>query len=276
MNYTKKVPGGWMSKAFTTGDMRSVPIGWRTGPPNFVGVGSGSAGTTWWYNLLLEHPNIVANRLESKELQYFYHFGYHDPEQAMLETYRLAFAAPANHVCGEWSPGYLFHPFAIDYLKQAAPNTKIIAIIRNPIDRFFSVLNRTLTRRTRFLNLDGEKAYVFKTYSLFPAAAANCLYADAFRRLLNKFDRSQILVLQYERCKQDPAEEISRTYKFLQVESSYRPRLLTTVINPSSHSLPKLLPEERIKLANYFYEDVSRLVNMFPELDISLWPDLAG
>ena len=34
------------------------PPGWRTGPPDFVGVGAQRSGTTWWYRLLLDHPRI--------------------------------------------------------------------------------------------------------------------------------------------------------------------------------------------------------------------------
>jgi len=264
---------GWTKRKFTPGDMHPVPAGWRVGPPDYVGIGLGSAGTTWWHRLLLEHPGIVPNRLAAKELQYFYHFGYQGPGERDLETYRCAFAAPEHCVCGEWSPGYLHYPFAINYLKQAAPDTRILIMLRNPIDRFFSVLNRTCTRRVKALGLEGEAAYLFKTYSLFPAAISNCLCADAIERLFGEFERSNILVLQYERCKRSPEEEIARTYRFLQVDPGYRPKSISQVINPTRHLFRPLTAGERGRLACYYSEDVRRLARMLPEVDVSLWPD---
>ncbi len=41
------------------------------------------------------------------------------------------------------------------------------------------------------------------------------LYSRQLETLLDQFDRSQVLVLQFERCVQDPAAELRRTYEFL-------------------------------------------------------------
>ncbi|HTY97786.1 MAG TPA: hypothetical protein VMB91_12145, partial [Solirubrobacteraceae bacterium] len=50
-----------------------TPAGWRTGPPDFVGVGFQRCGTTRWYNLITAHPE-VARPVAMKELHFFDRF----------------------------------------------------------------------------------------------------------------------------------------------------------------------------------------------------------
>src|SRR5258708_7715376 len=124
--------GYFMQRPFEKKDMDKVPEGWKTSGPHFVGIGSGKAGTSWWYHLLLQHPEIKPNLLRTKELQYFCHFGPAGMDSVAIENYRQAFAAPENSICGEWSPIYLSYPLAMDHLAVSAPETKLLAIIRNP------------------------------------------------------------------------------------------------------------------------------------------------
>ena len=44
------------------------------------------------------------------------------------------------------------------------------------------------------------------------------LYFAQLTRLLEHFDRAQLLVLQYERCAEDPVSELHRTYEFLDLD----------------------------------------------------------
>ena len=50
-----------------------APTGWRTGPPDFVGVGFQRCGTTRWYNLITAHTE-VARPVATKELHFFDRF----------------------------------------------------------------------------------------------------------------------------------------------------------------------------------------------------------
>src|SRR5213595_3311651 len=51
------------------------PPGWRTGPPDFVGVGAQRCGTSWWYRgTIRSHPQVVRIAKPGKELHYFDRF----------------------------------------------------------------------------------------------------------------------------------------------------------------------------------------------------------
>ena len=125
------LPG--MSRAFERSDFAPVPHGWHVGGPDFVAVGCGRAGSTWWWSLLENHPDVHANRLNQKELHYFSHFGWNGPTDEQVEVYREAFAAPPGSICGDGTFAYLTHPLSVQHLWRAAPETRLIALLRNPI-----------------------------------------------------------------------------------------------------------------------------------------------
>ena len=94
----------WIQRPFTRRDLAPVPHGWVTGPPDFIGVGCGKAGSSWWYELLSRHPDVVPNRLRAKELHFLCHFDYRGPSPEDIATYQAAFARPAGRLVA--GPGF--------------------------------------------------------------------------------------------------------------------------------------------------------------------------
>lgn len=266
-----KFPGTKL-KPFSVSDLKPVPPDWKIGGPDFLGIGILKAGTSWWYSLLLDHPQIVNNRLDQKELKYFIHFGYKGLKEIDIKTYQQAFAAPPGKICGEWSPIYLSHPLCIKYIAEAAPKAKILVILRNPVDRVISFLNEAAygTSSYRFTS---EQQYVFKCFNTYPRAMISGLYSIGLKRLLRFFGREQILIQQYEMCRKDPLKEITRTYRFLGVDEKFKPQNINSKINKKDYIVPELIPEERLRLVEYFAEEVHNIIEMFPEIELSLWED---
>lgn len=260
------------TRPFLLSDLKSVPKRWRIGGPNYIGVGTPKAGTTWWYSLLLKHPQIVNNRLNQKELRYFVHFGYKGLKNDDISTYYQAFAAPENCICGEWSPIYLSYPFCAKYMAEVSPSTKILAILRNPVDGVISYLNEATYGVSSF-QFNPDQHYVFSHFNIFPRAMISGSYAAGLHRFLKYFDKSKFLVLQYEKCKRDPLIELKRTYRFLGVDENFLPKTFSQPINRKKYIVEKLNPQERMRLAEYFRDDVNLTIKIFPEIDLSLWKD---
>lgn len=260
------------TRPITLSDFHPAPAGWCIGEPHFIGIGTVKAGTSWWYSMLLDHPQIVENRIRQKELRYFVHFGLSGLKAHDRDIYRRAFAAPPGSLCGEWSPVYLSHPLCIEYIAETAPAARIMIILRNPIDRVASFLNEA-TYGTSGFNFSPEQQYVFDLFNVFPRALYSGLYARDLKRLLRFFNRKQILVLQYEKCRIDPLAEISRTYAFLGIDERHQPKTIHRAVNRKDYVIPEISPEGRCRLIDYFTEDVHLTMEMFPELDQSLWDD---
>ncbi|MBI2706466.1 MAG: sulfotransferase [Actinobacteria bacterium] len=260
----------WMAREFTEDDLADVPAEWVPRQPDFVGVGTPKAGTTWWYSLLLSHPKVRLNRFGKKEPQFFTVPHFRDVS-GRTGLYREGFAAPADCLCGEWSGNYLGYPLAIERLAAAAPDTRPLLLLRNPIDRTVSALNHVAHRST-LLQVKGERASFLWRYSLFPEAVKASFVADDFEAMLHHFPRSRVLVLQYERCRLDPHAEMHKTCEFLGLEPvplvDERRR-----VNDRDYLIDRPGPDERAAMAELFADEVKRLVAMCPELDLALWPE---
>jgi hypothetical protein len=90
------------------------------------------------------------------------------------------------------------------------------------------------------------------------------------------FPRRQVLVLQFERCVQDPKAEMERTWRFLGLDapSKVPGRLFTN--RQAGRGVPNLSSQVTEELAERYREDAMRLAELCPEIDLSLWTSVAG
>jgi hypothetical protein len=179
------------------------------GPPDYVGVAAEKSGTTWWYRLLVSHPEIVG--VPRKELHYFQHHWDADFDAQLIAAYHRYFPRTEGQLAGEWTPRYAVDPWTPGRLAASAPNARLLVMLRDPVDRFRSGATHELHRfgivQTRMLVENFERGR----------------YASQINRLLQYFPEEQILVLQFEACLRDPAGEYRRTLQFLGVDPGYSP-----------------------------------------------------
>src|SRR5580693_5501902 len=71
------------------------PAGWRTGAPDFVGLGAQRSGTTRWFDLIVAHPQVAAPIATRKELHYFDRFHSAPFTAADAAAYGTYFPRPA-------------------------------------------------------------------------------------------------------------------------------------------------------------------------------------
>jgi len=100
--------------------------------PDFLVIGVMKGGTTSFFNYLARHPQI--NPPFRKEIKFFdIHF------LQGLGWYRahfpMRFKMKSGMLTGEATPYYIFHPTAPDRTAKVLPNVKLIALLRNPVDR---------------------------------------------------------------------------------------------------------------------------------------------
>jgi hypothetical protein len=256
--------GGWIGP-----DWRPPPWprDWAIGPPDFVGVGAQRAGTTRWYRLLCDHPRI--QRARGKEAHFFDGYFGREFSDADVEAYHRLFPRPKGSLIGEWSPEYLRDFWTPTLLRKAAPDARILVLLRDPLLRFQSGLRLDLAIVDRTVR-PGRRRY-------FGALAANeslsrSLYSRQLETLLEQFDRSQVLVLQFEQCVQDPATQLRRTYEFVGAEPvDHVPAGLTERVGGAQPRMdvPVLVAEAARQM---ILRDAVKLKALVPEIDLDLWP----
>jgi hypothetical protein len=167
---------------------------------------------------------------------------------------------------GEWSPSYLASPWAPAMLASAAPQTRLLVLLRDPVERYLSGLQR----HYRVARARGEPLNANAPLDAF----ARGLYHAQLTHLLRRFARAQVLVLQYERVSAEPRSELRRTYEFLGLsDSGFIPDLDA---HPNRQTeKPELHPEVRRALVEAYAEEVALLVAEYPEIDVGLWPNFA-
>jgi hypothetical protein len=248
----------------------ACPDGWVTGPPDFVGVGAQRCGTTWWYRQIVLHPAVTFQEgVHRKEAHYFDSLsGVEELSPQQVELYARLFPhPPSGQIVGEWTPRYLLFPWIPRQLAQAAPRARILVLLRDPVDRYASGVRW----QGRLLD-QGPGAGDVTLEKILRQQRRRGFYAKQVERLLEAFPREQVLILQYERCRDRYEDELARTYEFLGLDATFRPA--DEGSRPASPAGTRLPDAEREELARDYVADVRRLAEIAPEIDPSLWPSV--
>ena len=162
-------------------DPPDCPANQRIGPPDFVGIGAQKAGTSWWNALLGAHPDVHAHEgpaqgapLLRRAVGAAVVRGGRHPLRALLP------AALAAALTGEWTPGYMIDFWTPGLIARAAPQARILVLLRDPIDRFRSGLTHTDDATLASLSPPGRGGRL-PARPVCPAAAARvrCVPAGA-------------------------------------------------------------------------------------------------
>jgi hypothetical protein len=171
--------------------------------PDFLYVGTSKAGSTWLYNALARHPDVFL--ASNKGLYYFdAHF------DRGADWYLAHFRGSEGLARGEVSHSYLSSPEAPARIAALAPGMRLLACLREPVDRAFSDY-LDLRKNQQF---DGPFAAALERY---PRLLDRGRYATHLRRYLDVFPREQLLVQLFDDLKSDPQAYADQVFDFLGV-----------------------------------------------------------
>ena len=99
--------------------------------PTFVVIGAMRSGSTSLYKHLQAHPDVFMPR---KEIHFF-----DDRWDRGLAWYRSRFEGyDGQPAVGEATPTYLADPVALDRMAEMIPDARLLAVLRDPVDRAYS------------------------------------------------------------------------------------------------------------------------------------------
>jgi hypothetical protein len=270
--------------------------------PDFLIIGAPKAATSWLARNLRQHEGVF---LAASEIHYF-NRGYAQG----LDWYAAHFdEAKSGKRIGEKSATYLASPEVPERVAQLLPNVRLIAQLRNPIDRAYSDYCMLLRRGTVTHRIDNY---------LDPARAAGLRfiadgeYARHLSRWLSFFPREQILIHFYDEIRQQPIDVLGDVTAFLQlrpinapegarpVDVKEEPRLplsLRRALAPLRHTVeplrrtewfrsiharlarpfeyPPLTNQIRSKLRDYYSADIANLEKILGR-NVPQWLDASA
>lgn len=211
--------------------------------PSFFIIGASSCGTTSLYHYLKQHPQIYMS--PAKEPHYFSFSDkrfspvklkskiYEQSSINSLEEYQKLFMGRTDEVAvGESSASYIYSVDASQRIYELVPNAKIIAILRNPVDRAYSNYLRCVR--------DGHECILdfTKALSLEPTRIQNNwspkwfykskgFYYEQLKRYFDCFDSKNIFICLYDELNEAPYSLIKKIFDFLQVDNTFKPDIST-------------------------------------------------
>jgi hypothetical protein len=246
--------------------------------PNFFIIGAMKSGTTALYYYLEQHPEVYMSPV--KEPNFFCSQEQENAADAVahIESYQHLFRAVSGQkAVGEASHCYLYDPRAAAEIRRCVPEAKLIAVLRNPIDRAYSHFLHMVRTGTEPLDnfaqaLREEEAGADKERT-FQDYIGRGFYYSQLKRYFGTFDREQIRVYLYEDLSDAPTTTVQDAFRFLEVDDSFVPdvSLRRNVSgNPKYKTLDRLLRgQNRVKHAVKIYLPARlrwRLSRAFDEL----------
>lgn len=210
----------------------------RPALPDFLVIGAPKAGSTALHDALAQHPQLYASPI--KEPKYFLTDGTRPPRREhrgpgdahsarewiwRREDYENLFrAAPPGTLSFESTPFYLWSRASHRRIAASLPNAKLIAVIRDPVDRAFS--NWTHLRAD---GLEPEPDFL-RACRLEPQRVADGWapfwrylemgrYGEQLESLFRVIDPSRVRVVRYRRLIDAPAETLDDICRFLGVDT---------------------------------------------------------
>ncbi len=249
--------------------------------PDFLILGTQKGGTSSLFLYLAGHPQVQPPMV--KEVHFFdlkfskgeAWYRAHFPRQEALQQQSQTLGKPV--ITGEASPYYLFHPLAARRIAQLLPGVKLIALLRDPVERAFSHYMHNRQEKHREKNreplsfadaiaaeperlrgemekiiADGEyQSFAHQHYSY----AARGVYIDQLREYQKYFPAENLLILQSEVFFENTAETYQTVLDFLGLWPCMPPAF--TARNRGSYHEKKAVEEATIqqtksKLRDYF------------------------
>ena len=196
--------------------------------PNFLIIGVQKAGTTSIYNYLREHPQVFMSQI--KETNFLEKNWLDMPLEQRnkngiitIEDYQELFSGVTGEIAiGEASPNYLFHyETSAARIKQYVPQAKLIAVLRNPVERAYSDYLMHLRDSINGGNTTSFASQIDNAHKSFTIRKG--FYADALQHYYQQFSSEQIKVCLYDDLVKDGTAFMQDFYQYLGVDPNFEP-----------------------------------------------------
>ena len=198
--------------------------------PNVIVIGVVRSGTTSLYHYLAQHPSISKSAYD--ELGYFdsnYELGlnwYKSLFPTIFEKKKLE-QKNRKFITYDVTPFYIYNEKVPIRIKKIIPNSKLILILRNPVDRAYS--NYFITnQKKKFEDVIIEEKEILKTIKekngeeyykfVHTSLLARGFYAEQLKRWYKIFPENQIFIVKSEDFAVKTNKIMNKIFNFLELE----------------------------------------------------------
>ncbi|OVE76355.1 hypothetical protein BVX97_01355 [bacterium E08(2017)] len=205
---------------------------------DFIGIGAEKSGSSWVCQCLESHPEIgFSAQCSDRELNFFNEARESDGYALWPSQYELGLDwyleqfPDGFKTIGEFSCSYFFDKAAPERIKDAFPDVKILATLRNPVDMIYSVYWWHKSGIRSKVPPDFDKAVADGNYEGIEAFRG--LYHKHLEKYLGLFDKNQVHVVLLDDIRKNPSETAKSVFEFLEVDSGFSIVGLDKKVNPA-------------------------------------------
>jgi len=227
--------------------------------PAWLGIGAQRSGTTWFTDLLTQHPQVGLGTNGKKEQQLLHKVADgREPDSAYLDLF------PADDIRrGEWTPQSLRHASAPATAARLVPDAPVLVLLRDPVERFRSAMRLHATR----LAATGRSSWPYPvpiTVQTFTG-----FYADQLAMWAHHVGRERVHVMVFESVRGDAQGAVDRVWGLLGLDPV--PLRDVDAASGSSSQADWEWPDGlRESLETLYAPQVARLADEWG-LDVSAW-----
>lgn len=240
----------------------------------FLVIGAQKAGTTALDHYLRQHPQIGMAR--TKEVHFFDDEVAYAQDAVDNDAYAREFDFGRDRkIHGECTPIYLYWEPCCERIHRYNPEMKLIAILRQPVERAFSHWNMEFNRKAEdrdFLTAIGEEHELRSTGQQAQHRVRSYLdrgfYAEQIVRFRRFFKPKQMLFLNHDEFRAEPRACLSRIFSFLDVaDESYA----TELIELNRGEFTRRIGAAEYDRMNALFQEDIRKVEVLLGWDLSEW-----
>lgn len=241
---------------------------------DFLVIGTQKSGTTALDYFLRQNPTIQMP-LKKKELHFFDNDSF-DWRSPCYENYHSQFDwSSSNVIRGEVTPIYMYWPSSIERIKAYSPNLKLICILRNPCFRAYSHWRMECARNMEYLSFSdairsGRERLKTEHKSLRTHDyVERGFYAHQVQRLLEHFDRQQMLFITSDAFQQSFLTTLNQIAHFIKSEpfADIHPEYISVI---ESNQNNEISTHDHTFLLDIYKEDISKTMQL-TGLDLCDW-----
>ena len=186
--------------------------------PSFLFVGASKSGSSWFFQILREHPQVFVPANKAT-------FFFSDYYAKGIAWYEEFFAkASRGSAVGEVCHDYLVNPEALHRIRAYQPDMRLVCCLRNPYARALS--------SWRFFRRNGmDRPTLAAQGEHDPSVFDQGYYATQLSILYSIFPKDQVIIFFFEELAAAPQAVAQRLYEFIGVKSDFLPPSLYKRIN---------------------------------------------
>ena len=226
--------------------------------PSFIIIGPMKTATSALYNYINKHPQVLP--CIEKEVHFFSDNNKYSHGKDWYIAHFPLIPEGEHFITGEASPGYIVNNVQTRVF-EIFPNIKLIALIRNPVDRAFSHYQHNVKHgfeRRGFQDAINSELEVLKSienpaeaakkwkWGVHPGYLLIGFYYYFLKQWLDIFSREQFLIINNQDLFINPSATMKQVFKFLglpeSLEAEY-PKYYASSYDPIKDELRKKLNE---------------------------------